>query len=715
MRNSRIVLVYLLLIVSSVVAQNKLFTLEEAVLQPRKFFPTGISQLQWIPGEDEYSYIEEVDNNMYLMRGYAKSSEKERIIQLSSLKNKIKDEDRKEIKSFPRIRWIDENNFTFSEGRAIFKYNINSDKLELENVIPENAKDIDIQEDKYYIAFTRENNLYIALRKDNIRQITFEDNKDIVNGQAVHRREFGINKGTFWSPNGNYLAFYRMDETMVTDYPIIDIEKRPAEVRNIKYPMAGETSHQVKIGVYGINSGKTIWLKTGEPLDQYLTNVTWTPDEKYILVAHLNRDQNHLKMIKYDIFTGKPVKILFEEKHNKYVEPSHKPVFLKNDINKFIWFSRQDGWNHLYLYDTESNMIRQLTKGEWEVTSLDGFDKDCKNIFFTATIQSPIERHFYSLNLRSGKITKFTQGSGTHNVSPNTEGRYFIDHFRSINTPHIISIFDKKGKIVRTLHKAENPIEEYKTGEYKIFTVETENNVKLYCSMHLPPDFDSKKKYPVLVYVYGGPHSQLVRDTWQSNLWFYYLTQRDFIVFTVDNRGTGYRGREFEQATFRNLGTSEVQDQIAAIDYLKTLPYVDSGKIGVFGWSYGGFMTCSMMTREPETFKAGVAGAPVTDWKYYEVMYTERYMDTPQNNKEGYEKASVLNYIENLKGNLLIIHGTYDDIVMWQNTLMLLKKAIDNNIQLEYFVYPGHRHGIYGKDRLHLYRKITDFFMEHLK
>lgn len=686
-----------------------MLTLEDVTLRRFFFFPRGLNQIQWRPGSTDYSYVEQ--NSLISANLNGNNSV---LVDLKSLNEKMNELNIRNLQRFPAYTWIDNDNIRFWYSNKLFKYKFNSKELYILNEIDSDAENHDIENTTNYIAFTKNNNLFAALGRGNIRQVTSDINENIINGQTVHRSEFGINKGTFWSPDGNYLAYYRMDQSMVADYPIVDINPTPALLTNIKYPMAGQTSHVVKVGIYNIKSEKTVWLKTGGSEDQYLTNVTWGPDEQFIYIAHLNRDQNFMRLIKYDVETGNPVKTLFEEKHDKYVEPEHGPVFLHNNKSEFLWFSERDGWDHLYLYNTEGKLLKQVTKGNWAVLSFHGFNEEGTKIYYTSTEESPVDRHYYSIDLKSGKKQKLTAGNGIHNIIKNSEGTLFIDNLSSLEVPLKTVIFDESGKILKTIHEAADPLKEYKKVEKKIFTITGENNLKFYCRLMLPPGLDKSKKYPVLVYVYGGPHAQLVTNTFYQDMWLQYMAQQGFIIFTIDNRGSGNRGLEFEQATFRKLGTKEIEDQMLGIKYLKSLDYVDPERIGVFGWSYGGFMSTSLITRKPEVFKAAVAGAPVTDWKYYEVMYTERYMDTPQTNPEGYEQSSTLNYVKNLEDDFLIVHGTSDNVVMWQNTLMFVQQAVRLNKPLEYFPYPGHGHGIGGQDRLHLYEKITKFFKEKL-
>ncbi|MDH7604796.1 MAG: S9 family peptidase [Melioribacter sp.] len=697
--------------------QDNLLTVEDVVINSyTKLSPANLKLLNWIPKTNSYVYLD-TRTNTNLLKCSIKSDKLDTILTLNELNKLLQSQNLTEINSFPLIHWIDNVSFNFWIDNKLLLYNLKTKKLALVNSIDDNAENKTIAPNSKYVAYTKANNLFVNLDPSKIIQITFEKDTNIVCGQAVHRNEFGIESGIFWSPNSNYIAFYRMDQTMVTDYPIIDISSVPARLKNIKYPMAGQTSHNVTVGIFDIKTNKTIFLKTGESLDQYLTCLTWSPDEKYFYIAHLNRDQNHLQLKKYDAKTGELIKILFEEKNEKYVEPENPLLFLPDNNSKFLWFSKRDGFKHLYLYDSDGNLIRQVTKGSWEVTNFIGFDESGKHILITSTKDSPLERHVYKINLETGETKKLTSEPGIHTIIPNFNQNYFLDSYTNLTTPRIINLINKKGEAIKNLLTADNPLKEYKIGKTKIFSIKNDEGIELFCRMILPSDFDTTKKYPVIVYIYGGPHAQEITNSFGYGryfLWFYMMAQKGYIIFTLDNRGSANRGLEFEQATFRRLGTIEIKDQMSGINYLKTLSYIDTTRFGVFGWSYGGFMTTSLMLRTNNTFKVGVGGGAVIDWKFYEVMYTERYMDTPQANPEGYKESSLLNYVQNLNGKLLLIHGTFDPVVVWQNTLAFVQKATELNKPLDYFPYIGHGHGVTGKDALHLYTKITNYFLDNL-
>jgi len=718
MKNPLTSLAILFIFIGTSNAQTKMLTMEDAIIKSKTTLaPKRLQQLMWVKGTNDYSYIDTSNSKEVLLRGTANEKGTKEYLNLNTLNDQLKKDYKDSLKHFPAITWIDKDIFTFNYKTLILYYDGKEKKFGVEDVrdLGDNAENEDYEQTTKWIAFTVDNNLYIS-NSNNKTQITDDADKNIVNGKSVHREEFGIFKGTFWSPKGSALAFYRMDQTMVDDYPVIDWSKKPAKANIIKYPMAGGTSHQVTVGVYNISTKSKIFLQTGEPAEQYLTNVAWSPDEQHIYIAVLNRDQNDLKFNSYNATTGDFEKTLFEEMNNKYVQPLHPMAFVPNHPELFIWQSCNDGYNHLYLYEVNGKLVRQLTKGNWEVTNFSGFDSKGEFAYYSSTEDSPINRQFYKVNLKDGTKTQLTKGDGVHTEVFNDNGEYFIDNFSSLDIPRTLSIINNNGIVSQTLLNAENPLKEYQLGREKIFHITNESGDVLYCRMFLPINFDSTKKYPVIDYMYGGPNVQLVMNTFPTgnDLWYQYMAEHGFIIFTLDNRGSANRGKAFEQATFRNLGTQEMNDQMKGVEYLKSLTYVDANRIGVHGWSYGGFMTVSMMTRHPGIFKCAVAGGPVIDWSYYEVMYTERYMDTPKDNKEGYDVSNLLHYVANLKGKMLLIHGTADDVVVWQHSMMYLKAAVDNGVQVDYFTYPGHQHNVLGKDRVHLMNKITDYFLQNL-
>lgn len=712
----KIFIFFTLIFTTSIFAQTKLLTIEDAITRQRtSLAPAKLKQLQWVKGADQFSFLDK-SGELLLIQGVADKVPQFQI-SLTELNDALASGGLKPLQKFPWITWKNKDQFSFETEKKTVQFELHSKRIVIESISTLNdaAESTDVAENTKYIAYTLKNNLFVYDGKNELI-VTNDADENIVNGHSVHREEFGIMKGTFWSPTGSLLAFYRMDQRMVADYPMIDWTVRPAKNNNIKYPMAGEKSHEVTVGVYNVNTGKTVFLQTGEPKEQYLTNICWSPDEQHIYIAVVNRAQNEMKLNSYNVVTGYFERTVFEEKNDKYVHPVHPMEFVPKHPDQFIWQSEKDGYNHVYLYNINGTLVKQLTKGNWVVTSVDGFDAKGTKLFYTSTAESPVTRNLYSLDLKKAVSTRITTGEGTHFSMLNENGKYSIDNFQSTTVPREIAIYSTQGKKINTVNIAENPLKDYKLGALSIFKLKNENGDDLYCRMFKPVDFDSTKKYPVIVYLYNGPGVQLINNTWnaQGDLWFQYMAERGFVVFTLEGRGSINRGLAFEQAVFQHLGTNEMKDQLVGINYLKQLNYIDTNRMGLYGWSFGGFMTTSIMTRYPGIFKAAVAGGPVIDWTYYEIMYTERYMDTPQENPKGYEEANVMKYVDGLKGKLMLIHGTADNVVVWQNSLMFLKACIDKGKQVDYFVYPGHEHNVKGKDREHLFQKVTDYFMQNL-
>jgi dipeptidyl-peptidase-4 len=578
------------------------------------------------------------------------------------------------------------------------------------------------------MAFVDGDQLYVQRADGQVKQLTTDGSRDIVYGQSVHRDEFGIEKGLFWSNDGQQLAFYRMDQSMVTDYPLVDIPdpswtpqsgSRMATLAPQKYPMAGETSHKVTVGVYNIQTGNTVWLKAGDPTDRYFTNIAWSPDSKTIYMFELNRDQNYCRLVSYDAATGERKAELYRETDDIYVEPLHPIVFLPWDSSKFIMQSQKDGYNHLYLFSADGQQLRQITQGPWVVLNVLGFNKQKHTVIIESNELSPIQRNLFVVNVDNGNRTCIDgNGKGYHFGTVSGSGNYVIDRYTTPDTPRNIDIAATDGKKVVRYFTAEDPWKGYNVPEYRSGTIKAaDGTTDLYYRMVLPVGFDETKKYPTIIYVYGGPHAHNVDASWHygSRSWETYMAQKGYLLFILDNRGSENRGKAFEQVTFRHLGDNEVKDQMQGVAFLKSLPYVDADRMGVHGWSFGGFMTINMMTTHPDVFKVGVAGGPVIDWKWYEVMYGERYMDTPQTNPDGYASSSLLPKAKNLQGRLQIIIGLNDPVVLPQHAFSFLKQCIQDGTQPDFFVYPGEPHNMRGHQSTHLHERISRYFDDYLK
>jgi dipeptidyl-peptidase-4 len=710
----KIVYLLLVLLLPQLLPAQKKLTMSDAILKGRSALaPANLRQLQWIPGSNQFTHV--VNNK--IVRVQAADLKTDTLNVLADINSGLQQQGTKPLEALPQINWIDAQQFWFNTGKEVYTWT-QGKGLDRKNWYPAEAENADVQDKTYQVAYTLNKALYVNIGGKDM-QVAKSEEDGIVYGKSVHREEFGINKGTFWSPKGHYLAFYRMDERMVTQYPIYILDSMPAQARMIRYPFAGSKSHHVTVGVFDTQTGKTLYLQTGEPAEQYLTNVSWSPDEQYVLVAVVNRGQDHMWFKQFDAKTGAFVKTVFEETSDKWVEPEHPAVFVPGTTDQFIWQSKRDGYNNLYLYDLSGKLIRQVSKGPMPVTSFYSFSANGESCYYQAADETGLNRFLFNANLKTGIIGKMNPEEGIHNGLVSSDGAWVLDVFSNMATPRFVylqPVTDPTGRQI--VFGAKNPLEGYQIGLTRLVSIPSTSGFELNARMILPPDFDAKKKYPAIVYVYNGPHVQMVTNAWLAGgeMWMHRMAQEGFVIFVLDGRGSANRSFAFESTIHRHLGDAEIEDQITGVQYLKAQTFIDLDRVGIFGWSYGGFMTTSLMTR-PEAkgaFKCGVAGGPVLDWKMYEIMYTERYMDTPQENPDGYNKNSLFNYIDNLSGRLLMIHGSSDDVVLWQHSLRYIRECVRKGKQIDYFVYPEHPHNVMGKDRVHLFEKIEKFFKENL-
>ena len=573
-------------------------------------------------------------------------------------------------------------------------------------------------------AVSKNGSLYVIYANGAERLVAERENDQITYGEYVSRNEFGIDGGTFWAPNNRKVAFYRKDESKVTSFPLLDITTRTGSLKEIKYPMAGMDSENVQLGIFDVVTGETVYAAVDDfGYDRYLTNITWSPDGDMIYIQVLDRSQKHLKLNAYSAQTGDFIKTILTEDNEKYVEP-FDPLYFIKDQNFFIYrTANRDGYRNLYLCDNDGN-IRRLTSVDADVKYV---GNDGRYVYYTSAEVSPVENHLFRIELKNlkkgvakasfGKPQRLTFAEGWHEIQLSPDCRHFIDSYSSLCTPRVVNLCASDGKILNNLLTADDPTLDYAYTEISLGTVKSaDGQYDNYYRLIKPKDFDPSKKYPVIVYVYGGPHSQMVQNTYLAQLrrWEMYMAQRGYLVYVQDNRGTENRGIAFEQAIHGQCGQAEMADQIEGVKMLMDLPYVDKERIGVHGWSYGGFMTISLITNYPDIFKVAVAGGPVIDWKWYEVMYGERYMDNPAVNPEGYEKTSLINKAKDLKGKLLICQGAIDPVVVWEHSLSFIRECIKNNVQVDYFPYPCAEHNVMGKDRVHLHDKISMYFEDYL-
>jgi len=579
------------------------------------------------------------------------------------------------------------------------------------------------------VAFVRENNLFIKdLNSGKETQVTFDGEKNkIINGTCdwVYEEEFGFTKGFFWSPDGTKIAFYRFDESRVKEYTLTFYGSLYPKLYTYKYPKAGEDNSVVTIHVYDLEGGNTTTMDTGKETDIYLPRIKWTSDPGFLAVERLNRLQNHLDILLADVRSGK-TRILYKEDNPYYIDINDDLTFLPNGQG-FLITSEKDGFNHLYYYGMSGNLIRQLTSGSWDIIKVYGYDAKKKKVFYQSAESSPLNRDLYEVNLK-GKRSKLNKREGTNDAQFSKTFQYYINTFSDANTPPYITMNDRKGREIRVLEDNSafvKLMEQYDLSKKtfsafrdSVIVLPDGEEVSLNTWMILPSNFDSTKKYPVLLYIYGGPGAQTVLNAWDwgNYFWFQMLAQKGIIVVSVDNRGTGARGQEFKKMTYLQLGKYENIDHIAFARYLGKLPYVDKERIGVFGWSYGGFMSSLDITKGADYFNTAIAVAPVTNWRYYDNIYTERFMRKPQDNPLGYDENSPIHHVEKLKGNYLLIHGSADDNVHFQNSMDMITALVNANKQFKFFTYPNKNHGIYGGNtRYHLYKMMTDFLMQHLK
>ncbi len=572
-------------------------------------------------------------------------------------------------------------------------------------------------------AKTEGQNLYLVSRDGTKKPIAVSKNDQITYGQFVSRNEFGITDGIFWAPDSSRVAFYRKDESKVASFPLLDITTRTGSLKEIKYPMAGMESENVRLGIYNIADATTVYADVDEfGYDQYLTNISWSPDASKIFIQVLDRSQKHMKLNMYNAADGEFIKTILTEDNEKYVEPQNPVWFISDDL--FIYRTdNRDGYRNLYLCDMNGG-VRRLTAVDADVEYL---GCDGKYVYYTSAEVSPVDNHLFRIEVKNlkrgldkvrfGKAQRMTHEPGWHEISMSPDFKYYIDSYSSLRVPRVINIWGVDGKLVKQLLDAEDPTLDYAYTEIVLGMVKSaDGKYDNWYRLIKPKDFDPSKKYPVIVYVYGGPHSQMVQNTFMGQLrrWEMYMAQRGYLVYVQDNRGTSNRGADFEKAIHGQCGQAEMADQIEGVKMLMELPYVDKDRIGVHGWSYGGFMTISLITNYPDIFKVAVAGGPVIDWKWYEVMYGERYMDHPERNPEGYAKTSLINKAKDLKGKLLICQGSVDPVVVWEHSLSFVQECIRNNVQVDYFPYPVAEHNMMGKERVHLHDKISMYFEDYL-
>ncbi len=560
-----------------------------------------------------------------------------------------------------------------------------------------------------HAAWVLGSDLSVASQNGRTRRLTFDGSSDVVYGGAAHRAEFGIATGLFWSPDGRYLAFYREDQRPIDAYPYQDPLTTPPASRHGRYPMAGRKHSCVTVGIYDAEEEELHWLDHDDAQDLYWTNVTFAPDSKSLVVALVSRGQDHLELASFRCADGRRIGTLLEEHDREWVEPEHGPWFLPD--GRFLWWSSGDGHCHLYLHGNDGARLLQVTKGAFDVQGLLEVDATRGSLWFTASGEDPRQLHLHEAKLDGSEVKQITRDRGTHICSLSPDAKFAFDTWSNLETPPQSRFVDLQTGAVESLPQAPMPLLDFELPQSRMFQVKADDDTVLYGNVLLPRELAEGQKLPALLYVYGGPHLQQVTDTWLGNasLWLHALANHGYVVCRLDNRGSPHRGIGFEQSVFRQLGTIEVRDQLGAVEWLKQQPFVDSKRLGVHGWSYGGYMTLRLLGMSPGTFRCGISGAPVTDWTMYETGYTERYMDTPGENGEGYLSSSCLPLAEKLQDRLLIVHGTDDRTVMWSHTLQFVDRCIAAGKLIDYMPYPNQTHRLVGPDRVHFQRLLKDY------
>lgn len=693
---------------------NNALTLRDAVVNPGRYM--GIQRLaglQWIPERDSVAYIKD---NVLVAQGFPGGGTVD-LVNLGQLQGI--DPQSPPLERFPPVQWQNTRTFLVRINGAAYAYDRTNHTAQPALATPADADHAEFAPDHSKLAYTENGNLYVRVADpEDLLPVTLDATDGLVYGSSVHRDEYGVHKGTFWSPDGRYLAFYRLDERMVTPYYVEDVDTRPSTFNKFRYPMAGDSSHQVSVGIFNTSDFSTVYIKPSGALDDYRTNISWDASGRYLHVLHLDREARHLRAVRYDARTGEPVATLFEEHAERWLEPQNPLTFLKTAPERFLHLSERDGWQHLYLYTIGRPKPVQLTKGNWVVKSILGFDANEQHVFVEGTgaldptkPTGALEHHVYKVRLANGKVERLTSGTGTHRAQLSSNGAYLLVNWSSATEPggtHVRATAN--GQVVATLTSNLPAYAAVQVGSTELLHIRGEQGDVLNARLTKPAGFDPNKRYPVLVYVYNGPHGQMIHDLphWGAQPWMLHAAERGYLVFTIDGHGMPNRGRAFEQSIHRRLGELEVKDQLHGVAWLKQQAFVDSTRIGVHGWSYGGHMTTALLLRAPGTFKIGVAGGPVMDWQMYEVMYTERYMDTPETNPEGYAATRLSDRCADLKDPLLIIHGLLDDVVLPEHSYRFLRDCVSKETPVEFFVYPGHAHNVRGKDRLHLMEKVLE-------
>lgn len=718
-------IIFLVLVCSLHANDKKPLTLED-IYDSDKFRGKTIENIQWQPDGSAFTFTKrnEETEQLDIYTHEVKSGKEKRLLAGADLKYE------NESVNMSGYSWTSDGKYLLITGKITaiwrhsrqapyFLYELKNKKLIAIANGDAHLRNVKLSPDGKWVGFVRDHNIFISdLKTGKERAITENGTTDILNGEFdwVYEEEFGLADAWRWSPDSKKIAFWNTDQSRVKEFHLLDQMPLYNTVFKLKYPKAGEQNAVVKIGVADLETGKTTWLDLGEETDIYIPRIFWTNSSRKLAMVRLNRLQNHLNLLIADLSTGK-TRAIIEDKNPAWIDVRHDIQFLKSK-DQIIVTSEKSGFKHAYLYDYDGNLVQQVTNGDWEISSLAGVDEKNDLLYFYGKKDSPLEHNVYRINLNGKKLERISKRAGWHRGNFSPDFKHVVGFFSDVKTPTQVMLRKADGSLLRFLEKNEiAALQEHALVPPEFFSFKTTDGTKLNAYMIKPANFDAAKKYPVLVFGYGGPGSQMVVNRWGGSrtLWHQLLTEKGYIVFCVDNRGTGGRGKAFKNLAYKDLSKWAVHDQIEGAKYLAALPYVDSSRVGFWGWSGGGYLTLMMMMRAADYFKTGVSVAPVSDFHFYDTIWTERYMGLPQENVEGYKAANVLNYIDGLKGNLLIVHGTGDDNVHVQNTMQVVDALQNRAIQFDMMIYPNRNHRISGgKTQLHLFTKITNYLLEKL-
>jgi dipeptidyl-peptidase-4 len=716
----KIYLIYLLTFPLALFAQKKKITLEN-IWKTYDFYPKSVSGFNSMQDGNFYSKIDEKEENTEINKYSFRSGQKVRTLVNSKnldidISNYTFSDDEKKILFATETQSI----YRYSSKSIYYTYDIRTKKLE--KLSDDMVMYADFSPSGNKVAYVNANNLFVKdLSSGAITKITSDGELNrIINGATdwVYEEEFGLVQAFFWSPDGKQIAFYKFDESEVKEFSMdmFKNELYPSQYE-FKYPKAGEDNSKLSIHLYNLEKNETSVISLNKDYE-YLPRMNWTKSSEILYVLGMNRHQNELDFILYNT-SNKTSEVLFSENDKYYIDIHDNTTFTDNG-KSLIWSSEKSGFNHLYLVNLEDGSMQQITSGDWEVTKYHGMNSKGNKVFYTSNEEGVINRSLYSIDLDGSNKIKLSSGIGTHSSKFSNGMKYYSNTYSTADTPPYISLHNYTGEEIRVLEnnsQLTNKMKEFDLTNKEFFSFTTSEDVSLNGWIIKPSDFDENKEYPVFMFLYGGPGSQQVLNSWGwfNYFWYQHLAQKGYIVACVDNRGTGGRGAEFKKMTYQQLGKYETIDQIEANKYLASLEYVDGNRIGIQGWSYGGYMSSLAITKGADVFKMAIAVAPVTNWRYYDNIYTERYMRTPQENASGYDDNSPINHVDSLKGSYLLIHGTADDNVHVQNTYEMVSALVKANKQFDLFVYPDKNHGIYGGNtRLHLYHKMTNFIEDNL-